>query len=105
MTVEIISRSISAKVWVQAGVELATPGSAVRLALLPDTLSTALRVISSVLLNLVHLGLSLDQPKHLSLGAWIFIEKDINLQQKRLGDFSSISECKTKVKTKEKIRK
>ena len=33
------------------------------------------------------------------------IEKDINLQQKRLGDFSSISECKTKVKTKEKIRK
>ena len=32
MTVEIISRSISTKVWEQAGIQLATPGSAVRLA-------------------------------------------------------------------------
>ena len=32
MTVEIISRSISRKVWDGAGMELATPGSAVRLA-------------------------------------------------------------------------
>ena len=32
MTVEIISRSISTKVWDRAGIELATPGSAVRLA-------------------------------------------------------------------------
>ena len=30
MTVEIISRSISTKVWYRAGIELATPGSAVR---------------------------------------------------------------------------
>ena len=30
MTVEIISRSISTKVWDQAGIELATPESAVR---------------------------------------------------------------------------
>ena len=30
MTVEIISLSISTKVWDRAGVELATPGSAVR---------------------------------------------------------------------------
>ena len=30
MTVEIISRSISTKVWDRAGIELATPGSAVR---------------------------------------------------------------------------
>ena len=30
MTVEIISWSISAKVWYRAGIELATPGSAVR---------------------------------------------------------------------------
>ena len=30
MTVEIISRSISTKVWGRAGIELATPGSAVR---------------------------------------------------------------------------
>ena len=30
MTVEIISRSISTKVWDRAGFELATPGSAVR---------------------------------------------------------------------------
>ena len=30
MTVEIISRSISTKVWDQAGIELATPGIAVR---------------------------------------------------------------------------
>ena len=30
MTVEIISLSISTKVWDQAGIELATPGSAVR---------------------------------------------------------------------------
>ena len=32
MTVDIISRSISTKVWERAGIELATPGSAVRLA-------------------------------------------------------------------------
>ena len=32
MTVEIISWSISTKVWDRAGIELATPGSAVRLA-------------------------------------------------------------------------
>ena len=32
MTVEIISRSISTKVWDRAGTDLATPGSAVRLA-------------------------------------------------------------------------
>ena len=32
MTVEIISWSISTKVWYRAGIELATPGSAVRLA-------------------------------------------------------------------------
>ena len=32
MTVEIISQSISTKVWDQAGIEPATPGSAVRLA-------------------------------------------------------------------------
>ena len=32
MTVEIILRSISTKVWDRAGIELATPGSAVRLA-------------------------------------------------------------------------
>ena len=32
MTVEIISRSISTKVWDLAGIELGTPGSAVRLA-------------------------------------------------------------------------
>ena len=32
MTVEIVSRSISTKVWDRAGIELATPGSAVRLA-------------------------------------------------------------------------
>ena len=32
MTVEIISESISMKVWYRAGIELATPGSAVRLA-------------------------------------------------------------------------
>ena len=32
MTVEIISQSISTKVWDQAGIELATPGFAVRLA-------------------------------------------------------------------------
>ena len=32
MSVEIISRSISTKVWNRAGMELATPGSAVRLA-------------------------------------------------------------------------
>ena len=30
MTVEIISQSISTKVWDQAGIELATPGSAIR---------------------------------------------------------------------------
>ena len=30
MTVEIISWSISTKVWYRAGIELATPGSAVR---------------------------------------------------------------------------
>ena len=30
MTVEIISQSISTKVWDRAGIELATPGSAVR---------------------------------------------------------------------------
>ena len=30
MTVEIISLSISTKVWDRAGIELATPGSAVR---------------------------------------------------------------------------
>ena len=30
MTAEIISRSISTKVWERAGIELATPGSAVR---------------------------------------------------------------------------
>ena len=30
MTAEIISRSISTKVWYRAGIELATPGSAVR---------------------------------------------------------------------------
>ena len=30
MTVEIILRSISMKVWDRAGIELATPGSAVR---------------------------------------------------------------------------
>ena len=30
MTVEIISRSISTKVWYRAGIELTTPGSAVR---------------------------------------------------------------------------
>ena len=30
MTVEIISRSISTKVWYRAGIELGTPGSAVR---------------------------------------------------------------------------
>ena len=32
MTVDIISQSISTKVWNGAGMELATPGSAVRLA-------------------------------------------------------------------------
>ena len=32
MTVEIISRSISMKVWDRAGIELTTPGSAVRCA-------------------------------------------------------------------------
>ena len=32
MTVEIISQSISMKVWDQAGIKLSTPGSAVRLA-------------------------------------------------------------------------
>ena len=32
MTVEIISRSISTKLWDRAGIELVTPGSAVRLA-------------------------------------------------------------------------
>ena len=32
MIVEIISRSISTKVWDRAGIELATPGSAVRFA-------------------------------------------------------------------------
>ena len=32
MTVEIISRSISTKVWERAGIELANPESAVRLA-------------------------------------------------------------------------
>ena len=32
MTVEIISLSISTKVWDQTGIELATPGSAVRYA-------------------------------------------------------------------------
>ena len=32
MTVEIISQSISTNVWERAGIELATPGSAVRLA-------------------------------------------------------------------------
>ena len=32
MTVEIISRSVSTKVWDQAGIELTTPGSANRLA-------------------------------------------------------------------------
>ena len=32
MSVEIISRSISTKVWDRAGIELATPGSAVSLA-------------------------------------------------------------------------
>ena len=31
MTVEIISQSISTKVWDQAGIKLATPGSAVKL--------------------------------------------------------------------------
>ena len=31
MAVEIISRSISTKVWDRAGIEFATPGSAVRL--------------------------------------------------------------------------
>ena len=30
MTVEIISRSISMKIWDWAGIEIATPGSAVR---------------------------------------------------------------------------
>ena len=30
MTLEIISRSISTKVWDRAGIELVTPGSAVR---------------------------------------------------------------------------
>ena len=30
MTIEIISRSISKKVWDRAGIELATPGTAVR---------------------------------------------------------------------------
>ena len=30
MTIEIISRSISTKVWYRAGIELASPGSAVR---------------------------------------------------------------------------
>ena len=32
MTVEIISRSISKKIWDMAGIELVTPGSEVRLA-------------------------------------------------------------------------
>ena len=61
--------------------------------------------ISLFLLDLAHFGVSLDHPKHLSLGAWIFIEKEINLQQKRLGDFSSISECKRKWKQKKKYKK
>ena len=43
MTVEIISWSISTKVWDRAGIELATPGSAVSFASEPDTLPTALR--------------------------------------------------------------
>ena len=30
MTIEIISRSISTKVWGRAGIELVTPGSAIR---------------------------------------------------------------------------
>ena len=42
MTVEIISWSISTKVWDRAGIELATPGSAVRLA------SVARHVIDSI---------------------------------------------------------
>ena len=40
MTVEIISWSISTKVWDRAGIKLATPGFAVRLS---DTLSTPVR--------------------------------------------------------------
>ena len=42
MAVEIISWSISTKVWYRAGIELATPGYAVRHVSVPDTLWTAL---------------------------------------------------------------
>ena len=37
MTVEIISCSISTKIWDQAGVEIATPGSAARFASVSQT--------------------------------------------------------------------
>ena len=43
MTVEIISWSISTKVWDRAGIELATPGSAVRLASVCSTQQSSMR--------------------------------------------------------------
>ena len=51
MTVEIISLSISTKVWDRAGIELATPGSAVRHA------SVARHVTDcDILLNICFIG-------------------------------------------------
>ena len=61
MTVEIISRSISTKVWDRAGMELATPGSAVRLT------SVARHVTDFATFNCVYM------PVHLGATAWSVI--------------------------------
>ena len=66
MTVEIISWSISTKVWDRAGIELATPGSAVSFASVTRHVTDcATRLISNILIYSTVISLDQRLPKDL----------------------------------------
>ena len=81
MTVEIISQSISTEVWDRAGIELATPGSAVRLASVARHVTDCARPLgpSASNRNLHQMVIFTHQFKHM-FGPWV-LKRTVSLRR------------------------